>query len=268
VIAAPDPSAAGAAASTPDPGPAPAPAFGAVLALAGWELRLTLRRGENLLVTIVIPAVVLLFFATVQVLPAVAGRPVDYLLPGSLALAVIATCLVSLGIATAYERSYGVLKRLGGAPLPRGGLLAARILAVLAVEAVQVALLIAIAVVLLDWRPAPATNIPGVAAAIVLGSVAFGGLGLLLAGTLRAEATLGLANGLFLAFLLLGGMIIPLDHLPAGLAAVAAVLPASQLAEALRVGLGAAGDAGGPLVALSAWAVGLAGLAVATFRWE
>ena len=263
----PRPAAPAAVASSWD-APAPAGAVAAVLALAGWELRLTLRRGENLLVTIIIPAVVLLFFATVQVLPAAAGRPVDYLLPGSLALAVIATCLVSLGIATAYERSYGVLKRLGGAPLPRGGLIAGRILAVLVVEAVQVALLIAIAVLVLGWRPAPATNVAVVVIAIVLGSIAFSGLGLLLAGTLRAEATLGLANGLFLAFLLLGGMIIPLDHLPGGLAAVAALLPASQLADALRIGLGAAGDPAVPLAALLAWAAGLAGLAVAAFRWE
>jgi ABC-2 type transport system permease protein len=102
----------------------------------------------------------------------------------------------------------------------------------------------------------------------VLGSLAFGGLGLLLAGSLRAEATLALANGLFLAFLLLGGMIIPLDHLPEGLAAVAAVLPASQLADALRIGLGASGDPLGPLSALLAWGIATAGLASVTFRWE
>jgi ABC-2 type transport system permease protein len=247
---------------------APAPATKAILALAAWELRLTLRRGENLLVTIVIPAVVLLFFATVQVLPTPAGRPVDYLLPGSLALAVIATCLVSLGIATAYERSYGVLKRLGGAPLPDGGLVVSRILAVLGVEAAQVLLLVAIAALILGWRPASGTSPLVIGAAIVLGSLAFGGLGLVLAGTLRAETTLALANGLFLALLLLGGMIIPVDHLPSGIAAIAALLPASQLTEALRVGLGGPGDAAGSLAALGAWGAALAGLAIRLFRWD
>jgi ABC-2 type transport system permease protein len=229
---------------------------------------LSVRRGENLLVTVIVPAVILVFFATVPVLPIAAGRPVDFLLPGALALAVVATSMVSLGIATAYERSYGVLKRLGGTPLPRGGLIAGRVIAVLGVEAAQVTLLVAIAVVLFDWRPGPGASVPVVLAAMVLGSLAFGGLGLLLAGTLRAEATLAIANGLFLAFLLLGGMIIPLDHLPAGLAAVAAVLPASQLAGALRIGLGSAGDAAGPLSALLAWGIAAAGLAAVTFRWE
>ena len=249
----------------------PASSLRATLALTSMELRLTLRRGENLLVTIVIPAVVLLFFTSVGLLPSMGGRLVDFLLPGSLALAVIATSLVSLGIATGYERSYGVLKRLGGSPLPRAGLVAAKILSVLLVEAVQAVLLVTIAAGLLDWRWPAGASLPLAIVAILLGSLAFGGLGLLLAGRLRAEATLGLANGLFLAFLLLGGIIIPVDHLPPAMAAVAQVLPANPLAEALRVALatpGAPSDASGPLAALAGWGVVTAGLAATTFRWD
>lgn len=253
-------------------GPAlPAAPLRAVLNLVAMELRLTLRRGENLLVTIVIPAAVLLFFATVGILPAMGGPIVSFLLPGSLALAVIATSLVSLGIATGYERSYGVLKRLGGSPLPRAGLVAAKILSVLAVEAVQAVLLGAIAVGLLDWRWPAGGSLPLLVAGLLLGTLAFGGLGMLMAGRLRAEATLALANGLFLVFLLLGGIIIPVDHLPPAMAAFAQVLPANQLAEALRVALvapGAPADAVGPLAALAAWGVISAGLAALTFRWD
>ena len=182
----------------------------ATLAQTAMELRLTARRGENVLVTLVIPVAVLLFFASVAVLPSGGGRPVDFLLPGTLALAVIATSLVNLGIATAYERSYGVLKRLGGSPLTRGrpargqdrcgprrggrpGRAARRDRgrrARLAPGARRV------------------TGDPG-RRALLLGTLAFAGLGLLLAGTLRAEATLALANGLFLGFLLLGGIVLP-----------------------------------------------------------
>lgn len=246
----------------------PAPPVRAVVALAGQELRLTARRGENVLVTMIIPAAVLIFFASVGMVPDDAGRPVDLLLPGSLALAVIASGLVSLGIATAYERSYGVLKRLGGSPLPRWGLVGAKLAAVLAVELIQVALLLVVAVVALGWRAPAGTSIATFAAALILGTLAFAGLGLLLAGTLRAEATMALANGLFFGFLMIGGIVLPVDQLPAPLGAIAAVLPAAALADAFRAALGGGVDASGALLLLAGWGAAAAGLAVRTFRWE
>jgi ABC-2 type transport system permease protein len=247
----------------------PASTLAAARAQTGTELRLTARRGENVLVTIVIPVVVLLFFASVGILPSGAGRPVDFLLPGTLALAIIATSLVNLGIATAYERNYGVLKRLGGSPLTRGGLLTAKMAAVLAVEVGQVVLLVAIATVALGWGPGPGASPVLFVAALLLGTLAFAGLGLLLAGSLRAEATLALANGLFIAFLLLGGIILPVADLPGPLAAVAGVLPAAALADLFRVALGASGgDPVGPTLILAGWGVAAVGLTLRTFRWE
>ncbi len=246
----------------------PASPLGATFAQAEMELRLTARRGENVLVTIVIPVVVLLFFASVSVLPTGEGAPVDFLLPGALALAVIATSLVNLGIATAYERNYGVLKRLGGSPLTRGGLLAAKMGAVLVVEVAQVVLLVAIAAIVLDWRPGPGASPALFVVALLLGTLAFAGLGLLLAGALRAEATLALANGLFIGFLLLGGIVLPVSHLPGPLAALAGILPAAALADAFRVALGSGGDAARSLVILAAWGIAAVVLAARTFRWE
>jgi ABC-2 type transport system permease protein len=247
----------------------PASPMAAARAQTAMELRLTARRGENVLVTIVIPVVVLLFFASVAALPTGTGRPVDFLLPGTLALAVIASSLVNLGIATAYERNYGVLKRLGGSPLTRGGLLTAKVGAVLAVEIAQVVLLLAIAIAVLGWRPGPGASPFLFALSLLLGTLAFAGLGLLLAGALRAEATLALANGLFIAFLLLGGIILPVADLPGPLADIAAILPAAALADAFRVALGSGnGDIVGPLLILSGWAIGFVWLAARTFRWE
>lgn len=246
----------------------PASSLGAVGALARHELSLTARRGENVLVTLVIPAGVLVFFGTVGVVPGIDGRAVDFLLPGSLALAIIASGLVSLGIVTAFERSYGVLKRLGGAPLPGWGLVASKLAAVLALELLQVAVLIAVAATILDWRPGPGTSIPLFAVAVVLGSVVFVGLGLLLAGTLRAEATLAVANLLFLACLVIGGIVLPVDHIPAPFDALVRVLPASALADLFRAALGTGAEVAGPVVVLVAWGAGAAGLAVRNFRWE
>lgn len=247
----------------------PASPVATTLAQTGMELRLTARRGENVLVTIVIPVVVLLFFASVAVLPTGSGRPVDFLLPGTLALAVIATSLVNLGIATAYERNYGVLKRLGGSPLTRGGLLGAKMLAVLAVEIGQVVLLVAIATAVLGWRPGPSASPALFVLALLLGTLAFAGLGLLLAGALRAEATLAIANGLFVAFLLLGGIVIPVAELPESLATIAGLLPAAALADAFRVALGSGeADVARALATLAAWGIGAVVLALRTFRWE
>jgi ABC-2 type transport system permease protein len=250
------------------------PAWQATLAQAAMELRLTTRRAENLLVTLVIPVVLLVFFGAVDVLPVEdaptrAGRSIDFLLPGVITLAVISTSLVSLGIATGYERAYGVLKRLGGSPLPRWGLVVAKMIAVVAVELLQLTLLVAIAVVAFDWAPGAGASPIVVAAALGLGTLAFAGIGLLMAGTLRAEATLAGANGLFLLLLLLGGVVVPVDRLPSLLADVASVLPAAALSDAMRIGLGmTAGDPLSSLVLLGAWGIAAAGLAARSFRWE
>jgi ABC-2 type transport system permease protein len=239
-----------------------------VAAQSGMELRLTARRGENLFVTLVLPAALLLFFASVQVLPSGSERPVDFLLPGTLGLAIIATAFVNLGIATAFERGYGVLKRLGGSPLPRSGLLAAKVAAVAVVEAIGVVVLVGVAAVLLGWRPGPGLSVPVVAAAVVLGTWAFASLGLLLAGALRPEATLALANAIFVLFLLVGGVILPISSLPEPLATLAHLLPSGALTDALRTGFTGSADALVPLLVLAAWGIGAALLTARTFRWE
>jgi ABC-2 type transport system permease protein len=238
----------------------------AVAAQTSTELRLTLRRGESLLVTIVIPVVLLLFFASSRILPG-GGAHIDFLLPGTVALAVISTGLVSLGIATAYERYYAVLKRIGSTPFPRAGLVAAKLLSVLAFEIVQIALLVAVSTIAFGWRPHGSVLLAiGV---LLLGSVAFAGLGLTMAGALRAEATLAGANALFLFFLLLGDLYVPLDHLPAWVEPVAKLLPAAALAETLRSALSSGSNLPREgIVVLIAWAVLSPVLAAVTFHWE
>lgn len=235
------------------------------------ELRLTARRGENVLATLVVPVALLLFFVAYPIGLPSEVRAVDAVVPGILAVAIISAGLVNLGIATAYERSYGVLKRLGATPLSRRALVVAKIGAVVALEIVQLLVLVAVATVLLGWRPA-AVDLVGVVAALILGTAAFAGLGLLLAGTLRPEATLALANGLFLAFALVGGVVVPPEQLPVALAAVARALPAGALATALRTFLGGSVDPllGGnaALAILAGWGVAIVALAAARFRWE
>lgn len=240
----------------------PAPAGRMLLAQTAMELRLTLRRGESLLLTLVIPLVLLAFFAAVHL----QGAGIDFLVPGVLALAVMSTAFTGQAIATGYERAYGVLKRLGTTPLTRQLLLSAKTLGVLAVEALQAALIVA-AGFALGWH---AHGSPAAALLLlVVGTAAFSGLGLLMAGTLRAEATLAGANGIYLVLLLLGGVVFPLDRLPSWVQNVGSVLPTAALSHGLRAALHRGGGLDGrDLLVLAVWAVVSLGVAAKTFRWE
>ncbi|HEY3063412.1 MAG TPA: ABC transporter permease [Chloroflexota bacterium] len=233
-----------------------------LLAQLRVELTLTLRRGESLLITLVVPIVLLVFFG------AIASSPPDFLVPGLLALAVMSTSMVSLGIATAYERYYGALKRLLGSPLPRLSLLAAKTLSVVLIELLQIALLLLIARLAFNWTPSGSPILAGLA--LALGSVAFAGLGLLMAGALRAEATLAVANGLYLVFLLLGGFILPLDRLPGPIGLAAHALPAAALSDATRAALLDPAQPGlaSALGLLAGWAVITMAAAALTFRTD
>lgn len=238
-----------------------------ILAQTRAEVVLTLRRGENLLITLIVPVLLLVFFAALGVPGLTTGQPVDFLLPGILALAIIATGMVNLGIATAYERYYGVLKRLGASPLPRSGLLIAKALAVLLLEILQVTLLLLIASTIYGWRLAgsPALTL----LVIVLGTITFAAIGLAMAGALRAEATLAGANGLYLLFLALSGAVLPLDHLPGFLQPLARLLPATALVEALRAAFTADTPfPGSALLTLLIWGLAALVLAARTFQWE
>ena len=193
------------------------------------ELALDVRNGESLLLTIGIPVAVLVFFSLVDVLP-IDGDAVDFLAPGTLALAVLATAFTNLAIATGFDRSYGVLKRLGTTPLGRPRLVAAKALAVLVVIVVQVAVIGVIALAL-GWEP-DVEPVP-LAGAVLLAIAAFTGMALVVAGRLRALAALAVANAVFVALLLLSGMVFPLDELPGGLRG-ARSLPSTALADAAR----------------------------------
>jgi ABC-2 type transport system permease protein len=230
------------------------------------ELAATLRNGEQLLLTLVIPVLLLVFFSLVDILPSGDEAAVDFLVPGILALAVMSTAMVSLGIKTGFERSYLVLKRLAVTPLGRGRLVGAKIVTVAIVEVVQVAVLLPVALAL-GWDPDTARSLL-VVPAVAAGTVAFAGLGLLIAGRLRAELNLAVQNGLYLVLLLTGGIVFPLDELPDVAADIAGFLPSAALADVLRDAMGgAAVDPTQSWIVLVAWAVAMPLAAARTFRW-
>ncbi len=254
--------------TAPTTAPTAAPVGRRVRAQTRIELVLTLRRGESVLLTFAIPVLLLAFFSLVDVLPlpAETDDPVDFLFPGVLALAVMSTALVSVAIATGFERQTGVLKRLGSTPLSRGQLLAAKTLAVLVIEALQVVVLVAEGALLGFRFSAPSVGLA--VAAGLLATVAFAGIGLAMAGSLPALTTLAAANGLYLLLLLLSGMIIPLDTMPGALQGLARALPSGALAEIFHGALGDGEVPGRAWAVLAAWAVAAPVAAARLFRWE
>ncbi|MFG2921289.1 ABC transporter permease [Streptomyces sp. NPDC048305] len=249
---------------TPRPGAAPLPRM--IAAQAALETRMLLRNGEQLLLTVVIPTLLLVLFSVVDIVDTGAGEPVDFLAPGVLALAVMSTAFTGQAIATGFERRYGVLKRLGASPLPRWGLMTAKTLSVLVTEVLQVLLLTVIALAL-GWSPEGSPF--SVLLLLVLGTMAFSGLGLLMAGTLKAEATLAAANLVFLLLLVGGGVIVPLDRFPDAAASALGLLPIAALSDGLRDVLQhGASMPWGDAAVLAVWGVLGLGAAARFFRWE
>lgn len=237
----------------------------ALRAQTAMELRLLVRSGESLLVTFGIPLGLLAFFGVVDVVPTGDRDPVDFLVPGVLAISTAATGLVAVAIQTAFERKYGVLKRLGGTPLPRWGFLVAKGGAVGALLSVQTLLVLALAFGPLGWRPDGGVGLA--LALVLLGALVHTALGLLLAGSLRAEATLAGSNALFLVLLVISGATFEANVLPDALAAVGVLLPVGALTEALRGALEGGAWATSAAVLLG-WGVAATAVATRTFRWE
>lgn len=225
---------------------------------------MTLEQGERLLVTFIIPILGLVLFSSVPIIATGTVRRIDFFAPSVLGLAVISTALVNLSVSTGFERGWGVLKRLGATPLGSPTLLAAKIVAVLAVELSQLVVLGAIAFGL-GWRPRG----PGFLAlgAGLLATLAFAGIGFLLAGTLRAEVTLAVANGLYIVMLGISGIMFPIAKL-GEFAAVARMLPSAALTDVLHPALTGGRVPGGAWVVLGVWAVAAPVAAAVAFRFE
>ncbi len=239
------------------------------LAQTRAEVRMTIRRGETLLLTIAIPVLLLVFFSLARVTASPTAHRVDFIAPGIIALSVLSTAMVALSIATGFERSFGVLRRLYVTPLGRRRLIGAKIAGVLVTEAIQVVVVAAVAVAL-GWRPHGGVH--GsllVILVILLGSMGLAGIGLGLAGWLRAEVNLAASNGLYLVLLLLSGIVVPVTSLPSVVGRIAVVLPSGSLAEALHRILGfGLSPTGGDWASLLVWALGAPLLAARTFRFD
>ncbi|MGW5741262.1 ABC transporter permease [Amycolatopsis sp. NPDC003861] len=220
------------------------------------EVSLTLRHGEQVLLTLLIPLALLIGLSLLDILPAssLGSVPrVDWITPRILALAVMSSAFTGQAIALGFDRRYGVLKRLSATALPRWLLVAGRLAAALVVVVLQ-SVIIGVVAAFLGWSPSPAGLFSAVLL-LVLGTLAFGALGVLLGGALRAEAVLALANIVWFVLLLAGGILLAPSSLPSGLARVVELLPSGALAEGMRAALVDGAFAPGPMLVLAVWAV-------------
>ena len=235
-------------------------------AQTAMEFRLLLRNGEQVGLTLIIPLLLLFFFNLPLLYSVGTPRRIEFVTPSIITLAVMSAAFTGLAIGTGFERKYAVLKRLGATALPRSVLVLGKTLAVLLLEVVQIALISALGLAL-GWHPHGDPLL--VAVLVVLGTATFGGLGLLVAGTLRAEVTLAAANLIWLILLFAGGIAIPLSKYPHAADDVLRYLPSAALSDGLHSVL-QHGD-GIPvraLLTLLVWAAVALPAAARWFRWE
>ena len=245
------------------PRPGAAPIVDRVRAQAQLEARLLLRNGEQLLLTMILPTLILIGVSRLQIGDSTPAYRIALAAPAVLGVAVMSTAFTGQAIATGFERRYGVLERLGMTPLGRGGLLAGKTTAILAVEAIQIALLSAVAVAL-GWRPeASPAGLVAALLLLLLGTAALSALGLLMAGTLRAEATLAAANIVWLVSVAAGGVVEPLDDGTSTTGRALELLPLGALVAGLRTAF----DGTWPWLDGCVLAVWLAAAGVAAMRW-
>lgn len=245
---------------------APAPLLRRILLQGRYESLTMLRNGEQLILAVVLPLLALVGLTVTPFLDGLGASRINVAVPGILALCAMSTAFTGQGISTGFDRRYGVLRFLSTTPLGRPGLMAGKVLAVLAVLAVQLAVVTAVALPL-GWRPLPAGWLPGLCL-LVLGASAFTALGLLVAGTVRPEATLAITNLLWILLGALGGIVIPAERLPAAAQGIVHYLPSGALGEALRAAFLYGSLNWGPALILLLWTVLAGAAAIRWFKWN
>ena len=201
-----------------------------------YETMAMLRNGEQLMLNIIFPVMALIALRFTGLIDEYANSVgvsrMDAAVPGVLALCVISTALSGQGIATGFDRRYGVLRFLATTPLGRNGLIMGKCIAVLVVVAIQFTL-VAVLGYGLGWRP-DAIAVSRSIITMLMGAGAFTALGLLIAGTVRAEATLAIVNIAWVILAGAGGVVFPLKSFPDWYAGIVAWSPSAALGDALR----------------------------------
>ncbi|MGL4173342.1 MAG: ABC transporter permease [Actinomycetota bacterium] len=244
----------------------PATPLRRMLTHAGFEAQVVLRHGEQLIVAVLLPLLSLVILTRLSIPDLGSVRRIDVIAPGVLALAVVSISFTGQAIQTGFDRRYGALRLWGTTPLGKSGLIAGKGLAVIGVSAVHLTV-ISVVALFLDWRPLGRGIVVAIPV-VILGVVAFVALGLFLAGTLRAEAVLAIANVIWVFLVAGGGLVLPLEQLPAGFDDFLPWLPSAAFGDAMRAALQEARWDVPAIAILGGWAAGGGALVARTFRWQ
>ena len=231
------------------------------------ELQIARRDGEQLLLTLGLPLLFLVFFSQVDVLPTSSAEPIDFIGPGILTLALLSVAFVRPAISLGFDRSFGAIKRFATTPLRVSEFLVAKLIATLAVFVVQVALIVGVGM-MLSWRPAVTTT---TAVALLVGLATFSSLAIALSSVIDGLTSLAVANTIYVVLLMLSGLVFDLEKLPSAIAAFARLLPTTALVEIVRHQLSPEAflsPGNRPWVVLTLWLVASAIGAWRLFRWE
>lgn len=247
-------------------GSAPAPLLTRILLQGRYETVTMLRNGEQLILAIILPLLALVGLTVTPLLDGLGSSRVNVAVPGILALCAMSTAFTGQGISTGFDRRYGVLRFLSTTPLGRAGLILGKVLAVLAVLLLQV-LVVSVVALPLGWQPSTPGILPGLVL-LVLGAAAFTALGLLVAGTVRPEATLAITNLLWILLGALGGIVIPAERLPAALEAIVQFLPSGALGQAMREAFLSGTVNPVSVLVLLLWTAIAGGAATRWFKWN
>ena len=235
-----------------------------------YETMAMLRNGEQLMLNIIFPVMALIALRFTGLIDEYANSVgvsrMDAAVPGVLALCVMSTALSGQGIATGFDRRYGVLRFLATTPLGRNGLIMGKCIAVLVVVAIQFTLVTALGYGL-GWRP-DAIAVSRSIITMLMGAGAFTALGLLIAGTVRAEATLAIVNIAWVILAGAGGVVFPLKSFPDWYAGIVAWSPSAALGDALRGNFIQHQWLADPHWVLIVWTVVIGFVASRKFKWS
>jgi len=237
------------------------------------QMRLFLRRKDELFWTLAFPVLFILLFGAIYGNSKWEGmsiRSIDYLLPGIIVMGAMVTGIMRTATGFVQEREQGIYRRLALTPLTRTTLIGSQLLQHYLVIIVQTLLLVAIGGLAFK------THLTGNTAlfwlTLSVGALCFMSIGFALTGLIKTlRSATPIIQITYFALMFLGGIFFPNSLLPKWLGNAASILPSTQLGDALRAVVyngGGIGDIWPKLAIMGAWIAVCMVVSIRFFRWE